>query len=102
MYYTVEYKELKSGSNEFTEAGKTLDTEYEIVGLTAVTEYVIRVIADNDVSDYDPDVTKRTTLLSGLRTGEGSEFANFYIQTCLHSALMPAAPNYTVINGSLL
>ena len=77
LYYTVEFVALKSGEENFTKAGEGItDMEFTISGLTAVTEYRVRVIAENDVSDQDSDVMTQTSSPVIEATGEGSKFLN--------------------------
>ena len=79
VYYSIEYREQGS-LDDFQTAGREDDTgatEYThtIADLNPVTDYLIRVIAENGVSDQDPDPLDGRTVEIRARTQEGRKSA---------------------------
>jgi len=61
VYYVVKYRKVGS-LGPFTTAGQTSESPFTIQGLKPVTRYIIRITAENGVSDQEPgSQDERTT-----------------------------------------
>lgn len=74
-YYTIEYESLASPDN-MIEIDPVSGTTYTITALEPITEYRVRVFAENGVSDQDMRPGIRSTRMSETicGTGEGGMF----------------------------
>ena len=76
LYYQVEHSDPDTlgtyTGTDYVNGGSTRRKVFS--GLTPDTQYCIRVIAHNGVSDQDPDGTHLRTVEECTRTAEGREF----------------------------
>jgi len=75
IYYVVKYREVGS-LGPFTTAGQTSESPFTVQGLKPVTRYVIRVIAENGVSDQEAGSEDERTTEIVVNTTEGSKLSH--------------------------
>ena len=89
LYYQVEHSDPDNlGTYIGTDYVSGTSTRRKVFsGLRPYTQYCIRVIAHNGVSDQDPDGTHLRTVEECTRTREGREFAQ-YLRECIATAIL--------------
>ena len=75
IHYVVKYREVSS-LGPFTPAGQTSESNFTVQGLKPVTQYIIRVIAENGVSDQEPGSEDERTTEIVVNTTEGSKLSH--------------------------
>ena len=74
LYYQVEHSDPDNlGTYTGTVYLRGGSTSHSFSGLRSYTQYCVRVIAHNGVSDQDPDGTHLRTVEECTRTAEGRE-----------------------------
>lgn len=77
IYYAVKYKEVGS-LGPFTPTGQTNKSNFTVRGLQPVTQYYIRITAENGVSDQEPGSEEERTTEIVVLTTEGSKLSHRY------------------------
>jgi len=75
IYYVVNYREVGS-LGPFTTAGQTSESPFTVQGLKPVTRYIIRITAENGVSDQEPGSQDERTTEIVVDTREGSKLSH--------------------------
>ena len=75
MYYVVKYRKVSS-LGPFTPAGQTSESPFTVQGLKPLTRYVIRITAENGVSDQEPGSQDERTTEIVVLTTEGSKLSH--------------------------
>ena len=75
IYYVVKYREVGS-LGPFTTAGQTSESPFAVQELKPVTQYIIRIIAENGVSDQEPGSEDERTTEIVVVTKEGSKLSH--------------------------
>ena len=75
IYYVVKYREVGS-LGPFTTAGHTSESPFTVHGLKPVTQYYIRITAENGVSDQEPGSQDERTTEIVVVTREGSKLSH--------------------------
>jgi len=74
IFYVVKYREAGS-LGPFTTAGQTSESPFTVQGLRPVTQYFIRIIAENGVSDQEAGSQDERTTEIVVVTREGSKLS---------------------------
>ena len=74
-YFVVKYREVVR-LGPFITAGQTNESSFTVHGLKPVTQYRIRIIADNGVSDQEPGSQDERTTVILVSTTEGSKLSH--------------------------
>jgi len=75
IYYDVKYRKVSS-TGPFAPAGQTSESPFTVQGLKPVTQYYIRITAENGVSDQEAGSQDERTTEIVVDTREGSKLSH--------------------------